>query len=281
MKIKTGLFLLLTLILQHSQAQIGRLQLSPFQETKIKIGNTDITIAYSRPSMRGREIFGDLVPYNIWWRTGANRNTTIEFSEDVIIGKKRIGKGKYAVFSKPNQKEWEIMFYKKTDNWNVPEVIDTTNIAATMIVQSKKAEYPLEVLSISIVDFTNYQFDLNITWDKTRVIVPIQLITKEIMENKISKTLNGPLPHDYYSAALYEMESGKNFERGLKWINSTIEIRKNPSWWDLRVKAVLMMELNKKDEAMKVAQTGLEMAEKENHEYGINEMRRILKQCKK
>lgn len=278
MKIKTGIFLALTMILQYNQAQIGRLQLSPFEETKIKIGITDVTIAYSRPSIRDRKIFGNLVPYDKWWRTGANRNTTIEFSEDVIIGKIRIDKGKYSLFSKPSREDWEIMFYKKTDNWDVPEVIDSTNIAATLVVKSKNAESKSEVLSISIGDFTNYKFDLNIIWDQTKVIVPIQLITKEIMEKKIAKTLNGPVPHDYYSAALYEMESGGNFERGLKWINSAIEIRENSSWWDLRVKTILMMELNKKNEAMKIAQAGLKMAKKENHEYGINEMKRIIKE---
>ncbi|GAA3521517.1 DUF2911 domain-containing protein [Aquimarina addita] len=280
MKIKIVLFLLFTFILYDGQAQIGRLQLSPFQETKIKIGTTDIIIAYSRPSMRGREIFGHLVPFDQWWRTGANRNTTIEFSEDVIIGEKRIDKGKYAIFSRPNQKEWKILFYKKTDNWDVPEVIDPSHIAATMVVNSTKTENTSEVLSVHIGDFTNYKFDLNIAWDQTKVTVPVKLITEEIMEQKISKTLNGPLPHDYYSAALYEMESGGNFERGLTWIDSAIQMREQTSWWDLRVKAILMINLNKKKEAMTVAKIGLELAKKENHEYGINEMNRIVNQFK-
>ena len=266
---------------QTSQAQIGRLPLSPLQESTIKIGHTAISIAYSRPSKKGREIFGGLVPYDQWWRTGANENTTIEFSEDVMVGGQRLASGKYAIFSKPGRQEWEIVFYEKVDNWNVPEKIDPESIAASVVVKSMKTERALEALSIAFGDFTNYQFDLHIAWDQTQVIVPIGLITAEIMEEKIAQTLNGPVPHDYYSAALYEMESGGNFERGLKWIDTAIEMRENLSWWDLRVKAILMIELNRQKEAEKLAEKALEMAQAENHEYGIREMTRVLKSSRK
>lgn len=281
MKIRIAIIFLLVIAFQTSEAQIGRFKLSPLQESTITIASTEIAITYSRPSMRGREIFGGLVPYNAWWRTGANRNTTIEFNESVIIDGQRIPKGKYALFTKPSPTTWDILFYKKTDYWDVPKEMDSTLVAATITVNSEKVQTPLEVLSIQVGDFTNYEFDLNIAWDKTLVKVPIQLITEEIMEKRISRTFGKPVPHDYYSAALYEVESGGNHARGLEWIESAIQLREKTIWWDLRVKAILLKELNRPTEALKVAQRALEMANDEKNEYGMKEMKRIVDELKK
>lgn len=261
--------------------QIGRLQLSPFQESSIKIGTTDINLAFSRPSRRGRKIFGELVAYNKWWRTGANRNTTIAFSEDVIIGKERIEKGKYAIFTKPGKSAWEMILYKKTDNWDVPEILDSSQIASRIIVKPEELLSPMEVLNISIPEFDNYGFDLKIEWGFTSVTVPIKLTTEEIMEQKISRTLNGPIAHDYYAAARYEIESGKNYTRGLEWINIAIKLREGSSWWDLRIKSLLLNELNRQGEAIEIGKEALSLATEEGHEYGINEMNRILNSMKK
>lgn len=277
MKLNNVLWIFFVCILQSGYSQIGRLALSPYQESSIKIGTTDISLSYSRPSMRDRQIFGGLVPYNQWWRTGANRNTKIKFSEDVIIGNTRVSKGEYAIFSKPTPDQWEIIFYKKTDNWDVPEDIEQESIAASIVVPSEKRSSPLEVLSIVVGDFTNYTFDLNIGWEETTVKIPIQLTTREIMEKKLTRTLDGPSPSDYYLAALYEMESGKNFTRGLTWIEETMRRRESPMWWDYRVKAILLMELDRKKEALPLVKKALEIATAENHEYGKTEMKRILK----
>lgn len=261
--------------------QIGRLALSPLQKLEQKIGLTDITIVYSRPSMRGRDIFGGLVPYKKLWRTGANRNTTIEFSKEVFINKKRIKEGKYAIFSIPNPDQWEIIFYEDTNNWDVPEVLDSNKIVSTIIVKTNQKPTPQEVLKISIDDFTNYAFEFSISWSNTSVSIPVELTTKEDMDAKINKTLSGPDYDDYYAAAVYQMESGKEYEKGLTWINKGIAITDKVTWWDLRVKAILLMELGRSDEALKLAKEGLIMAEQEKRSYGINEFKKIIKKVNK
>lgn len=278
---KLRLILILCLLIQLGKAQIGRLQLSPLEETHIKIGVTDIDISYSRPSMRERKIFGDLVPYNQWWRTGANRNTTIQLSEDFIIDNQRISKGKYALFTKPTSSTWEVILYKKTDNWNIPAQIDSNQIAIQFTVDSKPIDNTKEVLSITIGDFTNYALNLNIAWENTSVSIPIQLTTTEIMDKKIYRALNGPRAHDYYSAARYEMESGKNYEKGLVYINDAIKVREETSWWDLRIRAIMLMNLGQTSEAIIDAKKALAMAQKENHEFGIKDMSRILQLLEK
>lgn len=276
MKTKTILLITLVFIVNDAIGQIGRLPLSPIQKTEQNIGVTDIVLEYSRPSMKGRAIFGTLVPFNKLWRTGANRNTTIQFSEDVVFNSKRVEKGKYAIFSIPSEKQWEVLLYKDTDNWDVPEEIDNNKIVASIIVETKKLNVENEVFTISIGDFTNYVFDLNISWSDTFVSVPINLTTKEIMDAKIKKVLLGPNHDDYYSAAVYQMESGKEFEKGLESINKAMEVADEVTWWDLRVKAILLMELGKFGESKKVAQEGLIKAEKVKREYGINEFKIIL-----
>lgn len=270
------LSLFISLTISGLNAQIGRLPLSPLQKTELKIGVTDIAMVFSRPSIRGRKVFGDLVPFNTLWRTGANRNTTIEFSEDVMIDDKRLAKGKYAIFSKPSPENWEIIFYSDTDNWDVPEILDSTKIVGKIDVKTIQLNKRLEVLDISIGDFTNYKFDLNIAWENTAVTVPIVLTTRKLMDDKIANRLNGPKYGDYYLAAVYQMESGKDYEKGLDWINKAIAITEENGWWNLRVKAILLLELNRKEEAKKIAEQGLESAIADERESAIIELKRIL-----
>ena len=275
MKILTSL-LFIFISMHVLDGQIGRLALSPVQTIEQKIGLTDIAVVYSRPSMRGRDIFGGLVPYHQLWRTGANRNTTIEFSQDVIINDKRIEAGKYAIFSIPSTIQWEVIFYKNTDNWDVPEVLDFTQIATSIVVPVRQLNDAIEAFTISIGDFTNYEFALNISWSNVSVSVPVILTTREAMDTRISDVLEGPSYNDYYAAAVYQMESGKEYQKGLQWINKAMSVTDNITWWDLRVQAKLLLELGRHDESLKVAKEGLLMAKKVNRAYGINEFNILI-----
>ena len=279
MKIKSlFLFLLLSsFISQDLFSQIGRLALSPKQKTELKLGLTDIIIEYSRPSKRDRKIFGALVPYGEYWRTGANRSTTISLSEDFMVGQEKVKKGKYAIFTIPNPNEWEVVLYSDTDNWDVPEDIDKEKIAAKIKVPSQQLATSQEVFSIEIGDFTNYEFDLDIAWDKTMVSIPIGLVTREMMDEKIAATLSGPDQDDYYAAAVYEMESGGNYAQGLEYINKSIELLDKVSFWEIRVKAILLEKLGKKSEAKATAEQGLAMATEVGSDYGKREFNKVLK----
>lgn len=277
MKIRLSILFALLFISYDSSSQIGRLALSPLQTLEQKIGLTEITIVYCRPSMRGREIFGDLVPYDKMWRTGANRNTTIQFSDQVNINGAIVKAGKYAIFTVPSRNEWEIIFYDDTSNWNVPENFDEAKVVARAKVMSEKLPSKHEVLTIIIGDFTNYQFDLVISWSDTQVSLPIHLNTKEVMDKRIDNILGGPTYQDYYAAAEYQMESGHDFQKGLDYILKGMELTDNIIWWDLRLQSILLMELGRKDEAKEVAEKGLKMAQEVNRQYGIDEFNKILK----
>ncbi len=105
-------------------AQIQTPQPSPYQKIEQTVGLSTVTVEYSRPSMKGRKIFGGLVPYDKLWRTGANRNTIVSFSDDVKIGSTTLKAGNYAIFTKPNPQSWEIYFYSDTNNWGTPQKWD-------------------------------------------------------------------------------------------------------------------------------------------------------------
>lgn len=260
-----------------TEAQIGRLPLSPLQTIEQKIARTDITLIYSRPSAKGRKIFGDLVKFDAYWRTGANENTTIEFSEAVYIGGKKVERGKYSIITIPSKSAWEFLLYADTDNWDVPEQVEKEKIVAQIKVIPQSLSDHIENLSISIDNFTNYQFELRIKWEKTQISVPIDLSTRELMDAVILEELSGPDYGDYYLAATYEFESGKNYARGLEWINKAIELTEDIGWWDYRIKSYLLIGLDKKEEAKTIALKGMELAKKAEHSFGMKEFRSILK----
>lgn len=261
--------------------QIGRLALSPLQKIEQNIAKTDIVIEYSRPLKRDRKIFGGLVPYDQLWRTGANRNTIISFSQDVIIDKTRIKKGKYSIITKPGIRDWDFILYDEITNWDVPEQLDSTKIATKTTVKSHSINETIESLSITIGDFSNYKFNLEIMWEQTKITIPIQLTTKETMQSLIRNELEGPTGSDYYAAAVYQLESEKNYEKGLHWINQAIDIRNEPAWYDYRVKALLLMELNHLDNIKDVIKKGSQLAEEKNSTYGLSEFQLISKLIEK
>ena len=256
-KITPFIILIVSFISQDLFSQIGRLALSPKQKTEIKIGLTDIAVEYSRPSKREREIFGGLVPFDDYWRTGANRSTTISLSEDFILGGEKIKKGKYAIFTIPGSKEWEFILYSDTDNWDVPQEVEESKIVGRITVPSQRLNSSKEIFTIEIGDFTNYNFDLTIAWDKTMVTIPFELVTREKMDQKIAEILEGPTYEDYYAAAVYEMESGGDYNKGLEYINKSISLLDEVSFWELRVKAIVLEKLGRKTEALEIANQGL------------------------
>ena len=112
------------------ESQINTPQPSPSSKLMQKVGLTDVTIEYSRPSMRGRTIFGDLVPFDKIWRTGANARTKITFSDDVTISGKELKAGTYAIFTKPGTTAWEVIFYTDADGGGAPSELDESKVAA-------------------------------------------------------------------------------------------------------------------------------------------------------
>ena len=154
------------------QGQISTPQPSPFSKLHQVVGLTDVTLEYSRPSMRGRTIFGDLVPFDKVWRTGANARTKISFSDDVTVGGTTLKAGTYAVFTKPGQTSWDVYFYTETAGGGTPRNWDESKIAAQINVPVYTMPDNVETFTMTIDDLSNNGATMGMIWEKTYVGVP-------------------------------------------------------------------------------------------------------------
>lgn len=242
------------------QAQIQAPQPSPFQKIEQKVGLTDVTLEYSRPSTKGRAIFGALVPFDAMWRTGANANTKITFSDDVEIGGKTLKAGSYAIYTKPGASSWEVYFYNDTSNWGTPEKWDDSKVAAQTTVEVYPMPMNIETFTMSFDDLKNDSVMLGILWEKTYVGVPIKFGTDKTVSASIQKVMNGPGANDYYAAAVYYLETGKDINQAKTWIDKAIDMNKEPAFWQLRQKSLIYAKAGDKKGAIEAAKKSKELA---------------------
>jgi Protein of unknown function (DUF2911) len=253
------------------EAQVKTPQPSPKATLTQVVGLTDIAIEYSRPSAKGRVIFGDLVPFGELWRTGANANTTISFSEDVIIAGAALKKGKYALYTKPKADSWEVIFYSDTDNWGNPEKWDEAKVALKTNVKTESLNRFVESFTISINNIDNNFAHLEMAWEKTIVALKIEVPTQKAAMASIEKTLNGPAAGDYFSAAQYFFQSNGDMNKALEYVNKAISMNKagaDVPFWHQRLKSLVQAKLNDKKGAIETAKLSLAGAEKaKNNDY--------------
>ena len=245
-----------------SHAQIQTPQPSPFSKVEQKVGLTDVTLEYSRPSAKGRKIYGDLVPFDKLWRTGANKNTTITFSDPVKVGETNVPAGSYAIFTKPGAKSWEVYFYSDTNNWGTPQNWDEAKVAATITLQVEKLPFKVETFSMLFGDLKNDSAKLEIIWESTLVEIPFSVPTSQKAIQSIEAVMGGPSAGDYYSAASYYLDENKDLDKALVWINKAIEMRESPAFWYYRKKSLIQAAKGDKKGAVTSAKKSLGLAEK-------------------
>jgi len=261
-------FLLLTCALLVSpwmQAQIMTPALSPGAKVEQRIGLTDVVVEYSRPSKKGRVIFGDLVPYDQVWRTGANSATKITFSEDVTFGGVNVPKGSYAMLSKPGKKTWTFMLYPhNSTNFTSYVESDVTPISITADATMMPTGVNVESLMMGFDDLTTDSGNFYLLWDNVYVPVSIKTNTEQAVEASIAKVMAGPTAGDYYSAAQYYLNTGKDLNKALEWVNKSIAMG-NEKFWVLRVKSLIQAGLGDKKGAIASATRSLELAKEANN----------------
>lgn len=246
-------------------AQIQAPQASPTGKIEQVVGLTDVSIEYSRPGMRDRTIFGDLVPYGEVWRTGANANTKITFSDDVKINGKELKKGSYSIYTIPSEDSWEVLFYTSTDNWGVPQEWDESKVALKATAEIMEMPMPMETFTIVIDDLKNDSASLNFIWENTIAMLKMEVPTDEKAMSSIEKVMNGPTANDYFAAGTYYHEAGKDLEKAYKWVSKATEMAGDQAFWMLRRKSLIEAEMGKKQEAIATAKKSMASAEKANN----------------
>tara|TARA_B100000683_G_scaffold61227_1_gene59474 strand:- start:4760 stop:5608 length:849 start_codon:yes stop_codon:yes gene_type:complete len=257
-----------SLLCFYGFSQLKTPSASTASEVDQTVGLTEIEVEYNRPSKRGRDIFGNLVPFGKLWRTGANSGTEISFSTDVSINGEKIKEGTYSIFSIPNEDSWSIILYSDTDLWSVPRNWDESKVVfqsefSTNVYNS----HIVETFTISFDDITNNDANLVFSWDDTFVQVPIEVPTRQLVENQIQSVMDGdPKSSDYYSAAVYYLQENNKLDIALRWMNKAMEMTENPRFFQLRQHSLILAANGNYMEAVKVARKSLELSVKANNQ---------------
>ena len=244
-----------------TEAQVKTPQPSPKSTLTQIVGLTTVEVVYSRPSAKGRDVFNNLVPFGKLWRTGANENTTISFSDDVVIDGKTLPKGKYALFTTPKADSWEIFFYKTTDNWGNPETWDETKVALKTTVKSEHIDRFVESFTIGINNLDNNFAHLELSWEKTIVAIKFEVPTSKTAMASIDKVLAGPAAGDYFSSAQYLLNSNGDMTKALTYINKALDMNKDKPFWYTRLKSLIQAKQGDKSGAIETAKISLAAAE--------------------
>jgi len=263
-----------------SFGQVTTPKASPNCKIEQTVGLTNFEINYSRPLKNNRIIFGELVPYNEIWRTGANENTTISFDDDVIFDMDTLRKGTYAVFTKPMKETWEIYFYKDINNWGTPETWEESKIAARVLAPVIKNTLSVESFSINFNNIGSNEAELTFAWDHVFVKVPFKVNTDTKVEASIQKTLNGPSTRDYYNAANYYFSEKKDLNKALEWMKIAVEKDGGKAYWMTRKLALIYAELKDYDVAIKTAQISLDAATQSGNKNYIEMNRKSIEEWK-
>jgi len=248
-----------------SLAQLQTPKASPFNRFEQRIGLTDIKVEYSRPSKNERVVFGNIVPFDEIWRTGANENTKFSTSDFLVFGSDTLKAGTYAIFTKPSKESWEIIFYTETTNWGNPEKWDDAKVALRTKAKVLVLSSEIETFSISLENLETTSASLNFSWDNTVASLNFTVPTSNKVMANIQKTMAGPSASDYYGAGNYYYTEKKDLKQALIWVSKAVELQGEESYyWILRTKALIQADLGDKKGAIETAKKSLAAAEKSN-----------------
>ena len=232
---------------------------SPFAKVSQDVGLTQITVDYSCPGVKGRKIWGTLVPFDKMWRTGANRATKITFSKDVTFVDQAVPAGTYALFTIPTKSgEWTVILNKNADQpgtgVNYKPELDLVRVK----VHAKPAPQR-ERLAFMFSDFSDDRASLDLEWEKLRVSIPIKVNTAAQALANIDKEL-GNTWQLYSSAARYMLETKKDYDAGLKLIDQSLALKED--WFNVWIKAQLLAAKGDVKAAYPLGQKTLELGAK-------------------
>lgn len=264
-------------------AQITTPQPSPEAKTWQTVGLTEITVEYSRPAKRDRVIFGDLVPFDKMWRTGANKNTIITTTEDLTIGGKSLAAGTYAIFTTPkNGSSWDVYFYADSENWGTPDEWNDELVALKATASVSELKTVTESFTIGIDNVTMDGAELSFSWDKTKAVVSFSVPTNVAVMASIDKVMSGPGANDYYQAASYYLAQKTEIKTALEYINKALEMRDPAPFWYLRRKALIQAELGDYKGATETAKLSMASAKDAgNDDYVASNAKSIKEWSKK
>jgi hypothetical protein len=246
---------------------------SPSQTIKQDFALSSIEINYSRPSMKGRTIFGDVVPLGAIWRTGANAATKITFGEDVKVGGQPVKAGSYALYTVPGKTQWEVIINKGINNWGVDGYKPTEDVAKFMA--TPMATNATETFSIEIGNVTNNSAEVMVGWEKTAIAFKVEADIDSKIMSDIDKAMNVD-SKPYFSAATYYYENGKDMNKALAWVTKATEASPK-AYWVMLLKARIQQKLGDKAGAKISSMKSLELAKEQGNPDYVAMNEKLLK----
>jgi hypothetical protein len=230
---------------------------SPTQTIKQDFGVSSIELSYSRPGIKGRKVFGDLVPFGKVWRTGANNATTINFGSDVTIGTTKIPAGKYGLLTIPDKDNWTIVITKQLDVTNPADYKQDMDIARTTVKPMTMKE-KVETFTMQFADVKSSSCELHMMWENTAVALPISTDVETVVMKQINDAMNKD-NRPYFQSAMYYLDNGKDLNQAIAWFDKAIE-QQPDAYWVYHQRANALAKLGKKDDAKASAQKSMQLA---------------------
>jgi hypothetical protein len=254
-KVSSGLAALCLTAVAHGQA-IETPQPSPHAKVEQRIGLTDVTVDYSSPAVKGRKVWGELVPFDQPWRTGANSATKLTVTRDFTFAGQPVKAGTYALYTVPGRSSWTVVLGTNADVWGT-EVADKEKVVAQATVRPTVVAQPRERMIFVFSDATDAGANLDLEWERLRVRIPIAVDTKGQMMAQIEKVL-GESWRPYQTAARYLYDSGGDLERATSYIDKSIAIQSTWSnnWWRSQILAKRGMKAEAREAAQEAQRLG-------------------------
>lgn len=274
--IATALFAFFAL---SSNAQLKTPAPSPLQTLDQAFGLSNIKIEYSRPSAKGRVVFGDLVAYGKIWRTGANASTKITFGDTVKVEGKTLAPGTYALYTIPNKDSWEVMFYKDLKLGGDVASYKTENEVLKVKVPTVANLVKMETFTIGIADMTSNSANIMIMWENTRVVLKVTTdIDAAVMKSIEKQVINDSRP--YFAAANYYYENDKDMKLAKEWAAKAFEA--NPkAYWIAHLQAKICMKMKDYAGAIAAAEKSRALAVEDKDDTYVAMNDKIIAEAKK
>lgn len=250
---------------------------SPKQTVIQQFATSEIQIEYSRPGVKGRKAFGEVVDYGKVWRTGANAATVITFGSEVIINDKKVSPGKYGLLTIPGEKEWTIIITKDTDVTSANDYKQENDVVR-VVAKPNPLPYTVETFTIDINNIKPNEAYIFLKWDRTEVSFKITADTDEVIMAAIDKELKTD-KRPFSTAATYYLENNKDLNKALEWINKAVEIRPD-AFWMFHTKAKIQYQLKDYNGAIATAEHSAKLATEAANDSYVKNNNKLIAEIK-
>ena len=269
------LFFISQIAIQVYAQQFRTPRPSPNATVTQTVGVTDITIDYSCPGVKERKIWGELVPYDKVWRTGANEVTSVTFSDPVKVNGNILAEGIYGIHIIPQLKEWTVIFSGNT-NVNDPSNYDEKKEVLRIKVKPVENVFT-ERMTFTFSDMTDNSAMVNLIWEKIKVSFKVETETQDLTLSKARRMVDWNTP---FQAAQYCLTNNVNLDEAVKWIEASTLLNEN--YFNMRIKARLFEKMGRKNEAVNVMEQAIELGNKMTDKpFDFEQMQKILSDWKK